>query len=117
MAENGYFDAEPLVAFPINLPQEFASSDYNELKDNQDYERFIKSHDTHFIVAEGNRRLGAAKLLFRGDKATFPKLNKDIEEDLSILPAIIYPKRKDVLAYLGARHIIGTRKWDASLQT
>lgn len=29
------------------------------------------------------------------------------------MPIIVYPKRQDVIAYLGARHIIGTKKWDA----
>jgi hypothetical protein len=32
---------------------------------------------------------------------------------LGILPAIVYPSRKEVLPYLGVRHITGNKKWDS----
>ena len=35
MAENGYFDEEPLVAVPENLPSEFENLSYEELKNNK----------------------------------------------------------------------------------
>ena len=114
MQENGYFDAEPLVAIPNSLPNSFFGKSYSELKDNPDYTKFIEDVDTHFTVVEGNRRLSTAKLLLEGTKRTFPELTDDnIIADLEELPVIIYPERRDVLAYIGARHIIGTKKWDA----
>lgn len=114
MFENGYFDAEPLVAIPSNLPGKFEVVPADELKQDNEYIEFIQSSDTQFIVVEGNRRLSTAKLLLNKSKKTFPIIDDvDTENDLKSLPAIIYPRRKDVLAYLGARHIIGTKKWDA----
>lgn len=114
MFENGYFDAEPLVAIPSELPEEFQDIPADELKRNRQYLSFIESDDTHFVVVEGNRRLSTAKLLLNRSKKTFPVIEDEkTENDLKTLPAIIYPRRKDVLAYLGARHIIGTKKWDA----
>ncbi len=114
MAENGYFEAEPIVGIPVDLPKKLQGVGHDDLESNVDYREFINADDTHFIVVEGNRRLCAAKLLLSGEKATFPELIDDsIKNDLQFLPTIIYPERKDVLAYLGARHIIGTKKWDA----
>jgi len=114
MFENGYFDAEPLVVIPEQLPEEFENKDADILKKNEKYLDFIESENTNFIVVEGNRRLSTAKLLLNKSKKNFPVIeDEDTENDLKYLPAIIYPRRKDVLAYLGARHIIGTKKWDA----
>lgn len=116
MFENGYFDAEPLVAIPKNLPTEFAGKEYRELNNNENYKVFITNPDTHFTVVEGNRRLSTAKLLLTGAKRGLPVLGEEqnwVKEDLRLLPVIIYPERKQVLAYIGARHIIGTKKWDA----
>jgi hypothetical protein len=36
-----------------------------------------------------------------------------VREDLSELPVIVYPTRKEVLPYLGVRHITGNKKWDS----
>ncbi len=114
MFENGYFDAEPLVVIPEKLPKEFEGKEADNLKNNQEYLDFIGSEKTHFIVVEGNRRLSTVKLLLNKSKKTFPVIEDEAtENDLRLLPSIIYPRRKDVLAYLGARHIIGTKKWDA----
>ena len=116
MFENGYFDAEPLVVIPENLPKEFEGKEYEELNNDEDYKKFIEDPKTHFIVVEGNRRLSTAKLLLTGGKKKFPLIEdaaEGIAEDIKILPVIVYPQRKDVLAYIGARHIIGTKKWDA----
>lgn len=116
MFENGYFDAEPLVAIPKNLPAEFSGKEYRELNNDENYKSFISNPETHFIVVEGNRRLSTAKLLLSGAKRGLPTLGEEqnwVKEDLKLLPVIIYPERKQVLAYIGARHIIGTKKWDA----
>lgn len=113
MAKNGYFDEEPLVAIPKNLPEKFTQLDYEELKENKEYNEFLNNPATEYVVVEGNRRLGTVKLLIRETVASFPKLTEPIKQDLERLPVIIYPQRKDVISYLGARHIIGVKKWDA----
>ena len=116
MFENGYFDAEPVVAIPKNLPPEFTDKEYRELNQNEEYKKFISNPETHFIVVEGNRRLSTAKLLLSGAKKGMPVLREEqnwVKDDLKTLPVIVYPERKQVLAYIGARHIIGIKKWDA----
>ena len=114
MSQNGYFDAEPLVAIPRDLPAHLAKLDSSAIIAHEDYRPFIEAEDTEFIVVEGNRRLCAAKYILSGAKRQFPvPLNDAVRDDLKNLPIIVYPKRQDVIAYLGARHIIGTKKWDA----
>ncbi len=118
MAENGYFDEEPLVAIPNNLPKEFNALDSNELIGNEDYEIFIQNPKTQFTVVEGNRRLSTIKLLLSDElKVKFkirslPEVSEEVIMDLSILPVIIYPNRTEVLPYLGVRHISGIKKWE-----
>jgi hypothetical protein len=112
MAKNGYFDEEPLVAIPESLPKEFQDKTYDQLKSERGYEEFLRKNDTRFIVVEGNRRLCTVKLLLSGELDSFT-LEQEVRNDLINLPVIIYPKRKDVISYLGARHIIGVKKWDA----
>lgn len=118
MTENGYFDEEPLVAVPENLPIEFEGVSYEDLKENEKYIEFINNSETKFIVLEGNRRLSTIKLLLddklRNDLKikTFPTPEEKILEDLRIIPVIIYPERKQVLPYLGVRHISGIKKWE-----
>lgn len=113
MAKNGYFDEEPLVGIPETLPNEFRDKDYETLKADDKFLEFINQADTKFTIVEGNRRLCTAKVLIAGEVSSFPQVEGEIREDLKRLPVIIYPKRKDVIAYLGARHIIGVKKWDA----
>lgn len=112
MASNGYLDEEPLVAIPINLDNKFLSLSEEDLRANKEYQDFIENPTTQFTVVEGNRRLSTVKLLLSGGLSSF-KLTPEIAADLKILPVIIYPKRDDVLAYLGVRHINPVRKWDA----
>lgn len=118
MAENGYFDEEPLVAIPNNLPEKFQNIDSNELTGNSEYEAFIQNPTTHFTVVEGNRRLSTIKLLLSDDLKhkfkirSLPEISEEIRNDISILPVIIYPKRTEVLPYLGVRHISGIKKWE-----
>ncbi|MDD2890871.1 MAG: hypothetical protein PHE49_09595 [bacterium] len=119
MAENGYFDEEPLVAIPIDLPSKFSTEDIDSLNNNKEYIQYIKSNTTHFTVVEGNRRLASAKILL-SDKIksdlnikSWPEISIDIKKDLEVLPVIVYPRREEVLPYLGIRHITGIRKWDA----
>jgi len=118
MAENGYFDEEPLVAIPIGLASKFATLDSAELTGNKEYMNFINHSDTQFTVVEGNRRLSTIKLLLSDELRTklkirsLPEISNEVEVDLSVLPVIIYPNRKEVLPYLGVRHISGIKKWE-----
>jgi len=118
MTENGYFDEEPLVAVPEVLPQEFKDLTYEELKSNLSYKEFIEDSSTKFIVLEGNRRLSTIKLLLDASLRnefkikTFPTAEQNILDDIQIVPVIIYPKRSEVLPYLGVRHISGIKKWE-----
>jgi len=74
-----------------------------------------------FTVVEGNRRLAAVKLL-NGQIPTPARRRQSIseiqkeaaEQDFPTeLPCLIYTDRKDVLRYLGYRHITGIQEWDA----
>lgn len=94
IGEKGYFEGEPLLV---------AKDDTGAL-----------------IVIEGNRRLAATKLL-NGDIEP-PKRRKAsvqlIRDEARVtppdeLPCIVYPNRKDVLRYLGYRHITGVKQWDS----
>lgn len=118
IAENGYFDEEPLVAIPQNLPSQFEDMGYEDLSTNSDYQDFISQTTTNFFVVEGNRRLSTIKLLLNNNLRaelkirTFPEISDTVRDDISILPVIIYPSRKEVLPYLGVRHISGIKKWE-----
>jgi hypothetical protein len=117
MAQNGYFDEEPLVAIPKDLPVGLAPQAGQAAA--ADYLAFIKDPATRFTVVEGNRRLATARIL--REQATrqklhirnWPEITPEVREDLDELPVIIYPTRKEVLPYLGVRHITGNKKWDS----
>ncbi len=118
MSENGYFDEEPLVAIPENLPSTFENFTPEEFNASQDYINYINDSKTEFIVVEGNRRLSTIKLLLEPELRStlkirnFPEITEEVKRDISILPVIIYPSRKEVLPYLGVRHISGIKKWE-----
>ncbi len=122
MAENGYFEEEPIVVVPRNLPRTFKMNAYDTIGKLQDaLEEVMKEKNIKFIVVEGNRRTATAKILTTPELRTtlkvkdgFPKpKNKAIEDDLKIIPAILYNDRKDISPYLGIRHIAGILKWEA----
>lgn len=121
MAKNGYFDEEPLVVIPKNLPKKLQSKAYRLTADGaKEYQTFIEDDNTEFVVAEGNRRLATAKLLHDANLRTrlkraksWPNPLAEVLEDISQLPAIVYAERIDVLPYLGVRHITGNKKWDS----
>lgn len=92
IAETGYSDAEPLLVV-------------GEFKDN-------------YIVVEGNRRLAALKLLNNPELAKVRSQSiKDVIANAIYIPreipCILYPRREDVLDYLGYRHITGVKDWGA----
>jgi len=118
MAENGYFDEEPLVAVPKALPDEFKKIPSEQLSKSDKYLTFLHRSDTAFTVLEGNRRLSTIKLLLSPQLRsklkvrTFPEISDIIRDDISLLPVIVYPTRQEVLPYLGVRHISGIKKWE-----
>ena len=73
-----------------------------------------------FTVVEGNRRLAAVKLL-NGELAPPKKRHRSvaiIQEEAIVappheLPCLVYETRREVLRYLGYRHITGIQEWDA----
>ena len=113
MAENGYFDEEPLVAIPKKLPERFKDVDPT----NKKYLDFIEKDTTQFTVVEGNRRVATVRILLDAELRkkygvrTWPELNEGIADNLSRLPVIIYSQRNEVIPYLGVRHIMGIQKW------
>ncbi len=115
MSQNGYFDEEPLVAIPMKLPQKFANDDVA----SEEFIKFLQDDKTTFTVVEGNRRLATIKLLLDPElrikfgKKQWPSPSAEIVDDLSNLPVLVYKKRKEVVAYLGVRHIVGIQKWDS----
>lgn len=96
MAQNGYFDEEPIVV--INDP---------------------KGKGKRFIVIEGNRRIATIMILLdptiqkKFGIKNWPKVQRDVKEDISSIPAIPYENRDEILPYLGVRHIAGIKKWDS----
>ena len=117
MGKNGYFDEEPLVVIPRKIPASALPGP--GLRDSAGFLRFINDASTHFTVVEGNRRLATALIL--QDESlrrklrvrSWPEISDAVRDDLKILPAIVYPVRKEVLPYLGVRHITGNKKWNS----
>lgn len=72
------------------------------------------------IVVEGNRRLAAVKLL-NGElqppsrrRASVRQLLTDVVVPAPTeLPCIEYSSRRDIMRYLGYRHITGIKEWDS----
>lgn len=118
MSQNGYFDEEPLIVIPKDIPEKFKKKSYDELNKDEDYLKFINNETTKFIVVEGNRRLATIKLLLsqtRRDSLKikeWPSISQTTVEDLKKVPSIVYPTREEVVPYLGVRHITGIKKWE-----
>lgn len=92
IGQQGYFPGEPLLAFRSGK---------------------------NLIVAEGNRRLAAVKLL-NGElnppdnkKNSIQEIRNEVTHKPDELPCIVYDLREDVLRYIGYRHITGVKEWDS----
>jgi len=78
----------------------------------------IKSRD-NFMVVEGNRRLTSLKLLSDSSLATIRKsrvkqvLAETIERPISI-PCIVFDDKKQIVQYLGYRHVTGIKSWSVA---
>jgi hypothetical protein len=93
IGQKGYFEGEPLLIAP--------------------------DEDGRLVVVEGNRRLAAVKLL-NGEiqppvrrKNTVGDIRAEAREVPTKLPCLWYQHRRDVLRYLGYRHITGVKEWDS----
>ena len=93
IGQKGYFEGEPLL--------------------------LIEENDS-YVVVEGNRRLAAVKLLnqqipppSRRSNSVAQIRDEAVEPAPVELPCILYSSRRDVMRYLGYRHITGIREWDA----
>lgn len=92
IGEQGFFEGEPLLV----------------AKDSKD----------NLIVVEGNRRLAALKLL-NGELQPPPRTTSidEIKEAArhkpTSVPCMVFEKRKEILRYLGYRHITGPKRWDS----
>lgn len=92
IGEKGYFNGEPLLVVSRPAP------------------------NTGYWVVEGNRRLGALKLLASDTPA--PIKPREVEQSRAAashkptkIPALVFPRREDILGYLGYRHITGIKEW------
>ena len=125
LVENGYFDEEPIIVVPNNIPANFSFSDYQNPDDLASALKvLVDTDEISFTVVEGNRRTSAIKLITDlslrkelGIDKFYPKTeDESIILDISNIPCIIYEKREDVSSYLGVRHIAGLLKWEAFAQ-
>ena len=122
MSQFWYFNAEPIVVIPKNLPDTFANMSVEELNESSEYEKFINDSNTEFIVVEWNRRISTIKILLDIDgvkgklsvrKDIFKQaLKPEIENDLKVIPATVYPNRSWVIPYLWVRHIWWNKAWE-----
>jgi len=104
LSENGYFSEEPLIAVESKSKESDKASGKKEKL---------------FVVVEGNRRLAALKiLLFDADRRTVgaknvPEPSPDILRKLNPVPVKVYHSRLEITPYMGVRHIVGVKPWDA----
>ena len=95
LADNGYFAEEPLAVI-----------------------RDTPRRSNSFTVIEGNRRLAALKLLTDAglrenlELTDWDSLADSMEYDLTEVPCIVYGDRKDLISFMGFRHITGVKGWE-----
>ena len=97
MSSNGYFDAEPVVA--------------------------VDQKDGNYTVVEGNRRLVAALVLTKSDRASdyhdiadkwLLMAEPDKIDSLKQFPVAVFEERNaELIAYIGIKHIRGSKPWDS----
>lgn len=78
-----------------------------------------ENSDGRLIVAEGNRRVCACKLLLHRElipdsyKEAFPVATEETIGNIKVVTVNVYPDKESIQAYLSDRHIVGVRKWSA----
>jgi len=96
IGEQGYFAGEPLLVARTNV-------------------NAPASRENPLIVVEGNRRLAALKLLsgqIASSKASVTALRENATFKPTSVACIIFDERKQILRYLGYRHITGAKRWE-----
>ena len=93
IGEKGFFPAEPLLVV-------------------------LNKATNKYTVVEGNRRLTAVKLLNKPElaKRKSSSIHAIVGEAIHTpkkLPVMLFPKRKEILDYLGFKHITGVKQWSA----
>ncbi len=96
IGQKGYFQGEPLLVIKG------------------------KTNEDGYLVIEGNRRLAATKLL-NGEIKPPARRTTSLGEIIAAvavkppteLPCLIYPRKREILRYLGYRHITGIKEWDS----
>ena len=90
IADQNYFPGEPLLVY--------------------------KSSDDNYVVAEGNRRLSALKILNNEELDIPPSIKQIVqsaENKPESVPCIVFSERSEIIHYLGYRHITGVKSWGA----
>lgn len=78
-----------------------------------------ENSDGKLVVAEGNRRVCACKLLLHKElipddyKESFPVATDETIANIKVVTVNVYTNRESIQAYLSDRHIAGVRKWSA----
>lgn len=92
IGQHGYFPGEPLIVIPSGVKK------------------------PKYIVAEGNRRLTALKLLSNPElmpkSAAIKTTAEEAAEKPTTVPCILFDSRAGVINYLGYRHITGIKQWE-----
>lgn len=73
------------------------------------------AQNDHHIVVEGNRRLAALKVLNGLVSELPPSLQTRVDQAAHKpleIECFVFDRRKDILKYLGFRHISGPRRWE-----
>ena len=78
----------------------------------------VLKEQSHYIVLEGNRRLGAVKLLRsvslqKSLGISLPPLDADKQDSTNQLCVLVMQSREDARAFIGFKHINGPHKWDS----
>ena len=91
IVEQGFFQGEPLLVF--------------------EDEKTKKK-----IVAEGNRRLSALKIIQNPEISNKKSIIEIVEKSKRVInevPCLLFDSRNDILVYLGFKHITGIKEWGA----
>ena len=92
IGEQGYFQGEPLLVVP-------------------------RVNGNGYEVVEGNRRLGAMKLLQSIEPPVMPKqvvlARASAKFFPTVVPVLEFGSREEILSYLGYKHITGIKEWNA----
>lgn len=91
IADQGFFPGEPLLV--------------------------AREKNDRYTVVEGNRRLTALKILNGEHKDIIPPSIQELVADANFkpkeIPCLVFEKRRDLIHYLGYRHITGVKPWGA----